>query len=123
MSESAALILPERSHSVGSDLRRRLGADKVKDDFPTITAYSVDASIYKMVPKAVVLAETEDDIAATVAYALETGVPITPRAAGTNLTGSAVGAGIILDCGRMRQILDLNVEERVRVPTYLGPGG
>ena len=93
MSESAALILPERSHSVGSDLRRRLGADKVKDDFPTITAYSVDASIYKMVPKAVVLAETEDDIAATVAYALETGVPITPRAAGTNLTGSAVGAG------------------------------
>ena len=112
MSESAALILPERSHSVGSDLRRRLGADKVKDDFPTITAYSVDASIYKMVPKAVVLAETEDDIAATVAYALETGVPITPRAAGTNLTGSAVGAGIILDCGRMRQILELNVEER-----------
>src|SRR5438105_4365638 len=109
---SPALILPERSHSVGSDLRRRLGADKVKDDFPTITAYSVDASIYKMVPKAVVLAETEDDIAATVAYALETGVPITPRAAGTNLTGSAVGAGIILDCGRMRQILELNVEER-----------
>src|SRR5438094_7239913 len=112
MSESAALILPERSHSVGSDLRRRLGADKVKDDFPTITAYSVDASIYKMVPKAVVLAETEEDIAATVAYSSETGVPITPRAAGTNLTGSAVGAGIILDCGRMRQILELNVEER-----------
>ena len=109
---SPALILPHRSKSVGSDLRRRLGADKVKDDFPTITAYSVDASIYKMVPKAVVLAETEDDIAATVAYALETGVPITPRAAGTNLTGSAVGAGIILDCGRMRQILELNVEER-----------
>src|SRR3989441_5981993 len=112
MSEAPALILPDKTKSVGSDLRRRLGADKVKDDFPTITAYSVDASIYKMVPKAVVLAEIEDDIAATVAYALETGVPITPRAAGTNLTGSAVGAGIILDCGGMRQILELNVEER-----------
>jgi FAD/FMN-containing dehydrogenase/Fe-S oxidoreductase len=84
----------------------------VKDDFPTITAYSVDASIYKLVPKAVVLAETEDDIAGTVAYARETGVPLTARAAGTNLTGSAVGAGIILDCGRMRNILELNVEER-----------
>ena len=43
-------------------------------------------------------------------------MPITPRAAGTNLTGSAVGEGIILDCGRMNRILELNVEERwVRV--------
>jgi FAD/FMN-containing dehydrogenase/Fe-S oxidoreductase len=39
-------------------------------------------------------------------------VPLTARAAGTNLTGSAVGAGIILDCGRMRRIVELNVEER-----------
>jgi FAD/FMN-containing dehydrogenase/Fe-S oxidoreductase len=116
MSEAPALILPEKTRSIGNDLRRVLGPDKVKDDFPTITAYSVDASIYKVVPKAVVTAETEDDIAATVAYAVSVGVPITPRAAGTNLTGSAVGEGIILDCGRMNRILELNVAERwVRV--------
>src|SRR5438445_6563152 len=116
MSEAPALILPDKTRSIGHDLRRSLGADKVKDDFPTITAYSVDASIYKVVPKAVVTAETEDDIAATVAYAVSAGVPITPRAAGTNLTGSAVGGGMILDCGRMNRILELNVEERwVRV--------
>src|SRR5712692_5498588 len=91
MSEAPALILPDKTRSIGHDLRRTLGADKVKDDFPTITAYSVDASIYKVVPN-------------------------TPRAAGTNLTGSAVGEGIILDCGRMNRILELNVEERwVRV--------
>src|SRR2546426_520640 len=116
MSEAPALILPDKTRSIGHDLRRTLGADKVKDDFPTITAYSVDASIYKVVPKAVVTAETEEDIAATVSYAVSAGVPITPRAAGTNLTGSAVGEGIILDCGRMNRILELNVEERwVRV--------
>ncbi|HEX9284220.1 MAG TPA: FAD-binding and (Fe-S)-binding domain-containing protein [Nitrospirales bacterium] len=112
MSDAPALILPEKSRSIGNDLRRRLGADKVKDDFPTITAYSVDASIYKVVPKAVVQAETEDDIAVTVAYARSRGVSITPRAAGTNLTGSAVGEGIILECGRMNRILELNVNER-----------
>src|SRR5206468_3840898 len=116
MSEAPALILPDKTRSIGHDLRRTLGADKVKDDFPTITAYSVDASIYKVVPKAVVTAETEEDIAATVAYAVSVGVPITPRAAGTNLTGSAVGGGIILECGRMNRILELNAEERwVRV--------
>ena len=112
MSASLSLILPVRTRSIGNDLRRVLGPDKVRDDFPTITAYSVDASIYKVVPKAVVNAETEGDIAATVAYAVSAGVPITPRAAGTNLTGSAVGEGIILDCGRMNRILELNVEER-----------
>src|SRR5438270_2086774 len=116
MSEAPALILPDKTRSIGHDLRRTLGADKVKDDFPTITAYSVDASIYKVVPKAVVTAETEEDIAETVAYAVSAGVPITPRAAGTNLTGSAVGGGIILECGRMNRILELNAEERwVRV--------
>src|SRR5437879_10848281 len=115
-SDAPALILPEKTLSIVNDLGRILGLDKVKDDFPTITAYSVDASIYKVVPKAVVTAETEEDIAATVTYAVAAGVPITPRAAGTNLTGSAVGEGIILDCGRMNRILELNVEERwVRV--------
>jgi len=63
VSDAPALILPEKTRSIGNDLRRILGADKVKDDFPTITAYSVDASIYKVVPKAVVTAETEEDIA------------------------------------------------------------
>src|SRR3989442_12699591 len=111
MSEAPALILPDKTRSIGHDLRRTLGADKVKDDFPTITAYSVDASIYKVVPKAVVTAETEDDIAATVAYAVSAGVPITPRAAGTNLTGSAVGEGTILDRGPMNRLLQLDVEE------------
>jgi FAD/FMN-containing dehydrogenase/Fe-S oxidoreductase len=112
VSSAPALILPEKTRSIANDLRRVLGFDKVKDDFPTITAYSVDASIYKVVPKAVVTAETEDDIAATVAYAVSAGVAITPRAAGTNLTGSAVGEGIILDCGRMNRVLELNVPER-----------
>src|SRR2546427_11979721 len=111
MSEAPALILPDKTRSIGHDLRRTLGADKVKDDFPTITAYSVDASIYKVVPKAVVTAETEEDIAATVAYAVSAGVPITPRAAGTNLTGSAGRGGILPDCCRMKRIPELNGQE------------
>jgi FAD/FMN-containing dehydrogenase/Fe-S oxidoreductase len=84
----------------------------VKDDGPTKTAYAVDASIYRMEPQAVVLVESEHDIAATVTYAVQRGIPLTPRAAGTNLTGSAIGSGIILDVSRLNRILELNREER-----------
>ena len=53
------LILPNTSSVVVNDLRQLLGRAKVQDDVPTLTAYAVDASIYRMTPKAVVLAEQE----------------------------------------------------------------
>ena len=106
------LILPERSHAIASDLRAALGVGKVKDDYSTRTAYAVDASIYRVTPQAVVLVESEEDIAATLQYAVRRGIPLTPRAAGTNLTGSAIGAGIILDVSHLNRVLELNQEER-----------
>jgi len=105
------LMLPKRSHAIAADLRAQLGAEKVKDDRPTITAYAVDASIYRVEPQAVVLAESEEDIAKTIRYAVTYGIPLTPRAAGTNLTGSAIGNGIILETSRLNRILEVNREE------------
>ncbi len=58
------------------------------------------------------LAESESDLEQVLDYALSTGVPITPRAGGTNLTGSAVGEGIIVDISRMNRVLEVNREER-----------
>jgi FAD/FMN-containing dehydrogenase/Fe-S oxidoreductase len=112
MTAPSPLILPTRALAIAHDLRALLGTEKVKDDAPTITAYAVDASIYRIPPQAVVLVESEEDIAATVAYAVTRGIPLTPRAAGTNLTGSAIGSGIILDVSRLNRILEVNREER-----------
>ena len=72
----------------------------------------MDASIYRIVQKAVALAEFEEDIAATVRYAVPWGIPLTPRTAGTNLTGLAIGPGVILDVSRLNLVLELNREER-----------
>ncbi len=112
MATSSPLIHPTKSRAVANDLRTLLGSEKVKDDGPTLTAYAVDASIYRIPPQAVVLVESEDDIAATIGYARSRGIPLTPRAAGTNLTGSAIGSGIILDVSRLNRILELNREEK-----------
>jgi FAD/FMN-containing dehydrogenase/Fe-S oxidoreductase len=106
------LVWPEKARLVARDLRRALGPDKVRDDTPSLTAYAVDASIYKIVPQAIVLAESETDIHAVLEYAVRAGVPVTPRAAGTNLTGSAIGPGIILDISRMNRILDVSPTDK-----------
>lgn len=106
------LILPDTSSAVVNDLRQLLGSAKVQNDFPTLTAYAVDASIYRITPQAVVLAESEDDIDRVVRFAVSRGIPLTPRAAGTNLTGSAIGSGIILDLSKMNRILEVNEQER-----------
>lgn len=108
----AMLVMPDTSHAIGADLRRLLRQDQIKDDAPTKTAYAVDASIYRMVPQAVALVESEEDIHCLLRYAVERGIPLTARAAGTNLTGSAIGSGIILDVSRLHRILDVNREER-----------
>jgi len=112
MTTSSPLILPARARPVAKDLRALLGSKKVLDDVPAITAYAVDASIYRIPPQAVVLVESESDIATTIGYAVSRGIPLTPRAAGTNLTGSAIGSGIILDVSRLNRVLEVNREER-----------
>ena len=43
---------------------------------------------------------------------MRVGASLTPRAAGTNLTGSAIGSGIIVDVSRMNRILEVNQEEQ-----------
>jgi len=65
------LVMPDSSRTVGSDLRRLLREDQIKDDPPTKTAYAVDASIYRMDPQAVALVESEEDIHRLLRYAVE----------------------------------------------------
>lgn len=106
------LIMPDTSRAVAADLRRLLRDDQVKDDVSTKIAYAIDASIYRMEPQAVTLVESEEDIQRVVTYAVGRGIPLTPRAAGTNLTGSAIGSGIVMDVSRLRLVLEVNREER-----------
>ena len=95
--------------------------DRVKGDisFDEITRgiYATDASIYQIMPVAVVLPRDEADVRAAVQTAAEYNVTILPRGGGTSLGGQAVGRSMILDFSKyMNKVLEVNVEDRwVRV--------
>ena len=59
--------------------------------------YSTDASIYQIEPVGVVVPRTEEDAIAAFHIALEEGVPVLPRGAGTSQCGQTVGAALVID--------------------------
>lgn len=80
---------------------------------PTRTLYATDASIYEVPPAGVVFPADREDVRRVVDYAREHGVSITPRGAGSSLTGNAIGEGIVLDCERhMDGIVDVDPEAK-----------
>jgi FAD/FMN-containing dehydrogenase/Fe-S oxidoreductase len=90
---------------------------KVSFDEVTRGIYATDASIYQLMPVAVVEPRDEEDVRAAVKTAAKHGVSILPRGGGTSLNGQGCGHAMILDFTRyMNRILELNVDEKwVRV--------
>lgn len=96
---------------------RHLDPDIQVDDSRLARAlYSSDASIYRVVPAAVVHPHDEAQVRALCQAASAVGLPITSRGAGTSCAGNAVGPGVIVDLSGMDEIADVDVEhKRVRV--------
>jgi glycolate oxidase len=99
-------------------LSRRLGPSRLLVEPEACEGYATDDSdTGSRTPDCVVLAQTEDDVIATLAVARETGVPVTPRAAGTGRTGGAtpIAGGIVLSMLGMNGIKHIDRRERVAV--------
>ncbi|WP_231488572.1 FAD-binding and (Fe-S)-binding domain-containing protein [Brevibacterium sp. VCM10] len=76
-------------------------------------AYSSDASLFRLVPAAVVFPHDEGEVARVLSVARRLGVPITSRGAGTSIAGNAIGRGIVLDFSlHMNAVLDLDPDEQ-----------
>ncbi|HHY55678.1 MAG TPA: FAD-binding protein [Chloroflexi bacterium] len=97
-------------------LRLRVAGD-LRADVYTRTLYSTDASLYQVMPHAVLIPRHADDMQAAIELAAQYDVPLLPRAGGSSLAGQTVNAALVMDTSRwLDQILELNVEERwVRV--------
>jgi FAD/FMN-containing dehydrogenase/Fe-S oxidoreductase len=98
------------------DLQKRVAGDLRTDDYSRIL-YSTDASIYQVMPYAVLIPKTMEDVHAAVELAAQYRLPILPRTAGSSLAGQAVNEALVMDMSRhLDQILEVNTEEHwVRV--------
>ncbi len=107
---------PEKLAEFCSELSRRADGE-LHTDHLTRTLYSTDASLYQIMPLAVFIPRTVDDVQAAVSLAARYGIPVLPRTSGTSLAGQAVNEAVIIDFTRhLDAITELIPEEKkVRV--------
>jgi len=91
-----------------------VGEDNVTDTLIDLVSFSYDSSGLSHRPEAALWVQTTEQVAAVLKLANTHKIPVTPRGAGTSLTGSAVPrqGGIVLDMSRMNKILAISIEDR-----------
>jgi len=87
------------------------------DSVEDLISYSYDSSVDEAMPEAVLMPETTEQVSAIMKLANEEEIPVTPRGAGTNLSGGTVPlqGGIVLVLTRMNRFIELNKENRYAV--------
>jgi glycolate oxidase len=99
-------------------LVRELGAAKVLHGEERLYAYARDESyLGPFLPECAVLATSAEEVAAVLRLSAEMGFPVTPRGAGTGMTGGALPlrGGVVLSTEKMTRILEIDADDLVAV--------
>jgi glycolate oxidase len=99
-------------------LSRELGPAKVLRGEERLYAYARDESDLPLYwPDGAVLCASRDEVALVLRLAAEHRVPVTPRGAGTGMTGGAlpVAGGIVLSTEKMTAVREVNADDLVAV--------
>lgn len=106
-----------------SQLTALLGEEKLLARATDLVRYASDASPYRMLPRAVVMAHDADDVAKVLKFGRENGIPVTFRSGGTSLNGQGQTEGILVDVRKHFtgvEVLDGGLKARVKPGTILG---
>src|SRR5271166_472825 len=116
---SPTQLTPEE---IKASLAATIAAERVLIRPIDLIAYASDASFYRLIPKAVVLAQSVEEIQALFAFSQQMQIPMTFRAAGTSLSGQSISDGLLVEVARNWR--GLRVEEggrKIRVqPGVIG---
>src|SRR4051812_40953233 len=99
-------------------LIRELGAARVVRDEEALERFFTDESGLGRFPaEAAVLAESAAEVALVLELAAAHRIPVTPRGAGTGMTGGClpVRGGIVLSTERMQRVHELDTDELIAV--------
>ena len=99
------------------DLRRALSPDTLVTDAADLPAYGQDFRAHRGIPGVVVRPQAAADVVATLRCATAHGVPVVPRAAGTNLASGFLPTPeqILLDLRSLDRVIGIDPEQRVAV--------
>ncbi len=97
-------------------LQNKIQGDVVYDQ-KTLTTYSHDTSVFEIKPLAVVYPKNSLDIAHIVKFVQDNkskipNMSITPRSGGSDMTGGAIGQGIIVDVTKYMKDFEIFAEEK-----------
>jgi glycolate oxidase len=110
-------VLAKRAEILAG-LQALLPAGGVIGDTISLKPYETDGlTAYKQAPLAVVLPETEAQVAAVLKFCHLHGIRVVPRGAGTSLSGGALplADAVVIGMMRMNRILDINYADRYAV--------
>jgi FAD/FMN-containing dehydrogenase/Fe-S oxidoreductase len=98
--------------ALAARLRRELDGE-VLFDAASRGRYATDASIYQVEPVGVVVPRTEEAARTAIAIAVEAGIPVLPRGAGSSQCGQAVGAALVIDASKyLNRALEIDAAGR-----------
>jgi D-lactate dehydrogenase len=106
-----------------SELTALLGEEKLLGRATDLIRYASDASPYRILPQAVVMAHNAADVAKVLEFGRHEGIPVTFRSGGTSLNGQGQTAGILVDVRKHFtgvEVLEGGMKARVKPGTVLG---
>lgn len=78
------------------ELKSIIPVQRMLHDPLSTLAFGTDASFYRLIPKLVIKANSEEEVVAILTTAYNMGLPVTFRAAGTSLSGQAISDSILV---------------------------
>jgi len=99
--------------AVQTKLREIVGAPHVLDSLEDRISYSYDAALHEALPEAVVYPGTVEEIAAILRLANDERFAVTPRGAGTGLSGGSIplAGGLVMVLTRLNRIVEINTDD------------
>jgi D-lactate dehydrogenase len=100
MTTVAVAARPMSSEGIKAALSSVIAADRILVRPIDLIAFASDASFYRLIPKAVVQAASEQEVRELFAFSQRIGVPMTFRAAGSSLSGQSISDGLLVEVAR-----------------------